>query len=403
MLVALISACGISYWVLGLNLPYTTLLWVLGALCGLNLLTLARMRCSWPVTDAEFFIQLQFDLISIAVLLYFSGGASNPFISYLLVPVCIAAATLRALPSWAIAVSAVGIYSLLLFYHIPIPALAPHHSHHQNPMNLHIIGMWLNFLISALLVTYFVVSMAKTLRAREQQLRKFNEDNLRNEQLLAVATLAAGTAHELGTPLATMKVLLGEMRDDYKSPDTPAELSADLNILTSQVDHCSKILRQLVNQAELDKDGISEASSVALFCQNIIDRWLLLNPKVTANILFNDSNASINALIPATVAQSILSLLNNAADANPKNIVITIAINQTELRWTILDNGPGIPADLMEKLGKPFISNKKKGFGLGLFLSHTTLSRYDGSIQLYNRAEGGTRTELTLPISEVSL
>lgn len=406
VLVGLLITCSVSYWYLNLSLQYKALVIILTGLCCINALTLARLKKPWPVTDTEFFAQLQLDIASIALLLYFSGGASNPFISYLLVPICIGAATLKPFPSRIIALTAAIFYSLLLFYNHPIPALSPHHMHEnhaQNPINLHVIGMWLNFGISTLLVTYFVTDMAKALRQREELLHKQSEDRLRDEQLLAVATLAAGTAHELGTPLATMKVLLHEMEDDYcgKSSSEQA-LHSDLKILSMQVEQCSSTLKQLVNQAEKDKEGSTIAQPVKAFCETIIERWLLLNPKVTSNIQFNPAHTTTKACIPATVAQSILSLLNNAADASPDNISVDVRINDAQLSWTILDNGPGISVDLMDKLGTPFLTNKHKGFGLGLFLSHTTLNRYNGSIQLFNRDTGGTRTELILPINEVT-
>lgn len=405
VLVGLLITCAVSFWHLNLSLQYQALVVILAGLCVINALTLVRLKRPWPVTDTEFFGQLQLDIASIALLLYFSGGASNPFISYLLVPICIGAATLKPLPSRIIALTAAIFYSLLLFYNHPIPALSPHHmhsAHAQNPINLHVIGMWLNFGISTLLVTYFVTDMAKALRQREELLHKQSEDRLRDEQLLAVATLAAGTAHELGTPLATMKVLLHEMEDDYCSKDTSGQtLCNDLNILSMQVEQCSTTLKQLVNQAEKDKDGGATAQPVQTFCETIIERWLLLNPKVSSNVQFHSTHSNIKASIPATVAQSILSLLNNAADACPDNIGVEVHISEVRLNWIILDNGPGIAVDLMDKLGTPFLTNKHKGFGLGLFLSHTTLNRYNGSIQLFNRDTGGTRTELTLPINEV--
>lgn len=402
VLIGLIATSIGSYWQLQLQLPYPIIFWILTGLFLINIVTLARLRNPWPVTDIEFFSQLQLDLLSIGLLLFFSGGASNPFISYLLVPVCIAAATLRSLASWLIALSALGIYSALLFFHIPIPALSPSHSHHQSSINLHIIGMWVNFVISAGLVTYFITDMAKALRQQDDKLRQQREDNLRDEQLLAVATQAAGTAHELATPLSTMKVLVTEMQDDYSELNSGStNLPEDLQLLSQQLSHCSETLRQLVREAENAKEGTTPTTSVKLFCQQVIDRWLLLNPKVTADIEYLEHEQGVKANFHATVSQSILSLLNNASDAEPKGIKLIIDISSTELKWSIFDNGSGIPVDLADRIGKPFISTKEKGFGLGLFLSHATLNRYGGRINLYNRKEAGTCTELVLPIQEV--
>ena len=421
VLFALIATAAYSHWTLQLLLPYQTLTGIIAGLAAINAATFWRLIKKWSVTNIEFFLQLLIDLLGIALLLYFSGGASNPFISYLLVPVCIAAATLPAKPSWIIALSALGIYSFLLFYHIPMPALAPVHDHHlnsQNPLNLHILGMWLNFVMSALLVTYFVVDMARALRRQEAQLQQHREDGLRDEQLLAVATLAAGTAHELGTPLSTMKILIKEMQQDYRdNTDTHANTHSsatnstqtfaknwqqDLHVLSQQVEQCTGTLRHLVSRADQAKQGKSPTQAADSFCQNIIERWLLLNPKVEAQVHYDIKSPNTHVNFHPSIEQSILNLLNNAADANPKKIQINIEIKSQHIIWIIADCGPGISPELIQKLGMPFNSTKEKGFGLGLFLSHATINRYGGHIKLNNRDEGGTLTTLVLPLPKKS-
>src|SRR5690606_17300016 len=196
---------------------------------------------------------------------------------YFLVPVCIAAATLRQGLTFTISALSIVSYSLLLFIHEPLPALAPHHHQTGNDINLHVLGMWLNFFISAGLVTYFVVKMAQDLRAQEAQLNRWREDQLRDEQVMAVATLAAGTAHELGTPLSTMKVLLSELRDEYADN---SHLQTDLKLLQAQVKQCADTLRGLVHKAEQAKEGNIEAQSVKFYCENLIERWKLIRPDV---------------------------------------------------------------------------------------------------------------------------
>jgi len=168
------------------------------------------------------------------------------------VPICICAATLSGTYTIAIASLSVLSYSLLLFFHIQLPVLSPHHHQADHSLNLHVIGMWLNFFISACLITYFIVKMAGDLRAQEAQLNRWREDQLRDEQVIAVATLAAGTAHELGTPLSTMKLLLSELRSEYKELKP---LQADLELLQQQVSQCANTLRELVATAEKTKDG----------------------------------------------------------------------------------------------------------------------------------------------------
>jgi two-component system, sensor histidine kinase RegB len=345
----------------------------------------------------EFFIQLLIDLICLSAVFYFSGGANNPFVSYFLVPICICAATLNGRYTLGIASLSVLSYSLLLFFNIPLPILSPHHHQADNSLNLHVLGMWLNFFISACLITYFIVKMARDLRAQEAQINRWREDQLRDEQVMAVATLAAGTAHELGSPLSTMKLLLSELRTEY-SDNQP--LQNDLHILQTQVNQCANTLRELVATAEQQKDGFLPEQNINEYCQTLLEHWQVIRPDVTANITIANNFPQVSGQFHPTIAQAIINLLNNAADACPENLAIHVEWNEQRMSWTIDDNGSGISADITAHLGKSFISTKAKGLGIGLLLTQATFNRYGGSVSLHKRLPLGTTTSLSLPVKQ---
>lgn len=397
LVLALLAAIGFAYVSGELPLPYLMLSFILTGLTAISVVTWLRLQQPWPVTEGEFFSQIVIDIISITLLLYFSGGASNPFVSYYLVPLSISAATLAWHYTWMVALLSLAAYSSLLFYNLPVPALAPSAAHHHanSGLNLHIIGMWLNFVVSAGLITYFVVKMAAALRQQENQLVSHREDSLRDEQVMAVATLAAGTAHELGTPLSTVKVLINEMQSDYR--DNKA-LSEDLALLKSQVDQCRDSLHQLAQQAGQYQHA--QPQPLRAYCNQLIDKWLLMRPQVKADINVSSSAPDIDITLHATVDQSIINLLNNAADASPGQVDVAIDWDTQALRIDIGDRGKGVPVEFADQLGKPFLTSKGKGLGLGLFLTHATLSRYQGTVKLYNREGGGTLTELRLPLPQ---
>ncbi|WP_049628860.1 ATP-binding protein [Cellvibrio sp. pealriver] len=380
-----------------INLPFSEILTALIVLTGINLLTFVRLKNPLPVTQMEFFIHLLMDLIALSVVFYYSGGANNPFVSYFLVPICICAATLNGRYALVITILGVVSYSLLLFFHIPLPILSPHHHQADNSLNLHVLGMWLNFFISACLITYFIVKMARDLRAQEAQLNRWREDQLRDEQVMAVATLAAGTAHELGTPLSTMKLLLSELKTDYAH--VPA-LQNDLKILQDQVNQCAATLHELVATAEQGKEGKLHDQDIRSYCLTLLERWQIMRPDVTATISISDQLPSINGQFHPTIAQAIINLLNNAADASPDNIGIHIFWDAQKINWIIDDNGPGVAAEITAHIGKSFISTKTKGLGIGLLLTQATINRYGGTVELKNRKEKGTRTYLEIPFSQ---
>lgn len=386
----------LSLWVENISLPYAQLLMVLSVFTAIHLFTFLRLRQPLPVTDIEFFIQLLIDVFCLNSVFYFSGGASNPFISYLLVPVCISAATLPWRFTWFITALCVLAYSILLFFHVTLPIFAVDHSHAQSPLSWHILGMWFNFFVSALLITYFVVKMAKSLRRQQDMLNQMREDELRNEQLIAVATLAAGAAHEINTPLATMTVLLAELRSDHQ--DKP-QLLADLNLLSQQVAHCSHSLKQMVSDSSAATQGQYKQQSIQAYCNSIIDRWQLMRPGIHFSVHFSEALAQQLIAYDSRLDHAIINLLNNAADASPDKIAIEIGSDACKLCWRISDEGEGIAQEISQRLGKEAITTKASGLGLGMLLSHSTIRRYGGQVSQSANIPRGTITEIILPLS----
>ncbi|KKL70450.1 hypothetical protein LCGC14_2104790 [marine sediment metagenome] len=244
---------------------------------------------------------------------------------------------------------------------------------------------------------YFVAKMASDLRRQESLLNTAKEDALRDEQVMAVATLAAGTAHELGTPLATMMVLVEEMQQDYAQDP---KLQQDLSLLAAQTLTCRKTLKQLVLKADQER-GEAKAVNLHSFFEHLVDHWLVIRPDVVTTIEL-DPSLQVTSVLDLSIEQSILNLLNNAADANPKGMEIHAQIKKHILYFCIWDQGPGISEEIASDIGKPFVTTKGKGLGLGLFLSNATLSRAGGTVNLFGRASGGTFTEMTLPLSRTN-
>lgn len=374
--------------------PMSMIAGLTSVLASLNLLAHWRSYRPRPITEPEFFGHLLFDIAGLGTLLYFSGGATNPFISYFLVPISIAAATLPARYVWAVAGLALASYSLLVFFYLPLPMLAPHHS--DGDLNGHLLGMWLNFVISAGLITYFVAKMAAALRQQAQELTARREEQLQDEQLLGIATLAAGAAHELGTPLNTMALLLESLRTE----NLPAPAAADVAALDRQLARCRDTLRTLVQAAGI-LGREQPAQPVADYVRALIESWLVIRPDIDAHIAIDAASPALRAHFHPALAQSLHNLLNNAADASPERLQIDVCWNRQALEFGIRDHGPGVAADLAERLSQPQTSAKPGGLGLGLYLSHSTLNRHGGRVTLSNAEGGGTLTRVWLPLKLV--
>ncbi|MEY4588555.1 MAG: hypothetical protein RL497_631 [Pseudomonadota bacterium] len=397
-IVLLFFWCGFlaSTWIEPIGLPRAEVFSILCLFSAIHLVTFFRLRNAALVTNIEFFIQLLLDVLCLNVAFYFSGGATNPFVSYLLVPVCISAATLPWRYTWVITTLCVAAYSLLLFFHITLPIFSVDHIQAHSPLNWHILGMWFNFFVSAVLITYFVVKMANNLRQQEARMNQMREDELRNEQVIAVATLAAGAAHEINTPLATMTVLLAELRNEYQNSPP---LLADLQLLSQQVTHCASSLKQIVHDASAATRGENKHQNSKAYCASIIDRWQLMRPAINFSVYFSEALDQQIIAYDSRLDHAIINLLNNAADASPDKITVAITLEQGNLVWRISDNGSGINDEVSVLLGKKTVSTKETGLGLGMLLSHTTLNRYGGSVTQTANNPQGTITTIILPLT----
>ncbi|MFZ1829765.1 MAG: histidine kinase dimerization/phospho-acceptor domain-containing protein, partial [Candidatus Competibacteraceae bacterium] len=261
-----------------------------------------------PVTAGELFVYLHLDILALALLLFFSGGASNPFVSLLLLPLVIAAMLLPVGQVWVMTAVTVALYTGLMFDYRPLPGMLTCYS---PGFQAHLWGMWLVFTISALLIAGFVARLAAALRVRDRQVAQLREQALRDEQILTLGLFAAGAAHELGTPLSTIAVLAREI--EYRLDDD-AELCADLGTLRQQVNACKTILGDLLRSANLaaDREAMQPLDTLL---EHIRNRWQLLRPGIPLQMRCTGPWPPPAVTAPQAIGQTLINLLNNAADA----------------------------------------------------------------------------------------
>ena len=380
------GSVGLAYASQLVTLPWLAIGMILVISSVLCLASAIRLQGPWPVTELEYAIHLAFDLIIHSLLLYFTGGPTNPFVSFYLVPLTIAAATLPWLYTFILSGLALGSYTALLMWYDPLDINPIHQA------TLQIYGMWLSFALAAVLITFFVARMAEELRSQDQRQAARREEGLRDQQLLAVAAQAAGAAHELSTPLATMSVLLNELRQDCTDP----QLQEDLVLLQAQVRLCKETLQQLVRAAEADRRQAVHEQTAREWVDAVVNRWHLMRPEASYRYACEGIGSPPRLMPLADLSQALMNLLNNATDACAEQLEILLDWDAQWIRVTIRDHGPGVPLAIAEQIGKPFFTTKGKGFGLGLFLSQASVNRAGGTVKLYNHEDGGTLTELCL-------
>ncbi len=388
-----ILAIAVAVWLLDTPLALAPMGMVIAVLIAVNVRTWLRLRQGGAVGDAELFFELLADVACLTVLLYLSGGSTNPFVSLYLLPLTIAAAALPARYAWSMAGLTVSCYTLLLFFFRP---LGQDHSMHSNAFNLHILGMWITFLVSAVLIASFVTTMSASIRARDRELAAARERALRDEQVLALGTFAAGAAHELGTPLATIAVLSREMENDHRA--VPG-LGQNLQLLRAQVDNCKRIITGLTTAAGQARAEHASRQNVQALLDGVIEKWTLLRPQVKLAVNWQGIGAVPDIIGGETISQTLINILNNAADASPHEVEIEASWSTDALTIEVRDRGPGVTKEISVQAGRRPISTKSEGRGIGLFLANATVDRLGGSVALFNRDGGGGCTRVTIPLA----
>ena len=395
-LAATAGAVAAAKQIAGVDLPLAPLVVVLGAAVVLNAWTGMRLRSPRPVGDPELFLQLLADVGVLTGVLYFTGGWSNSFVTLFLLPLMIAATLLPARHAWAMAGITFACYTLLGFFYLPLP-----HIHHgENEFGLHVIGMWVSFALSAGVIAYFVVHMAQSLRRRDRELATARENALRDSQVLAMGTLAAGAAHQLGTPLATMAVVVRELERSHGADPT---LNQDLRELRTQIDHCKRILSDIAASAGAQRAEGGSSQPLDEYLARAIENWQALRPGVNVQCAWEGPRPAPRIVNELTLGQSLVSLLDNAADASPEGIEMVGSWTPTMLSLEIRDHGAGVSPEIVRAAGRAAISTKPDGHGVGLMIATAAIERFGGKVTLMNRAGGGACTRLDLPLERIAV
>ncbi|MCF7517999.1 MULTISPECIES: HAMP domain-containing sensor histidine kinase [Pseudoalteromonas] len=351
-----------------------------------QLLSIFAYRKVTKAKPTAVLMQLTADLLFLTILLSLSGGATNAFVSLLLLPIMIAAVSVNAKGLAYIAVLAIAAYSFLLIK-------MPEHTMHQMQMTHHFIGMWINFVISAIVIAFVIGTLNSTLRAREATIARTREQQLRHEQLLTLDGAAAQVTHQLATPIANLQLLFEELQE--QQPDDPIvhEMAKPLSQCKEQLAH----FRALSNA--LRTGETQQVISAQTLQKTIQDAMTLHFPEQTLHWLNDAPQCSI--LSDAMLLPAMLNLLQNAVSANNNNQKNTIEadwqIDKQQLLLSLRDFGQGFSEQQMASLGGQLMPSST-GMGMAVMLSNATLERLNGSLTLYNHPKQGAIAMVSLKI-----
>jgi two-component system sensor histidine kinase RegB len=381
--------------VLDVPLSQPPLLAILGVGALFNALTAWRLARSEHAAAIELFSQLLFDMSILSGLLFFSGGATNPLVSLLLPPVAIAALTLPGRCVLGIGLAAIGAYSLLMFFYLPLPLPDA-----TRATKLHLIGMWLTFAVSATMIAWFVVRMTALIRQRDGELAAAREQALRDERVMAMGTLAAGAAHELGTPLGTMALIAGELAREFENkPDIPDSVREDITLLRQQIAVCKQIMTGLSRRAGAERLENTARVAVDRWLETVRQHWAAVRPQANSTLQVSSTGQPPQIAADPRLEQALLNLLNNAANATPQVVQLQLNWDTTQIRIEIRDRGPGFPAEILARAGQASSPSHAGGSGIGLMLTRSALEQLGGRLILINPEDGGALARIELPVT----
>lgn len=385
------------------ELPVAPLLGLvaLGALS--NLALMLRLRRPGEVHPALPGLVLGLDILLLTGLLYFSGGAANPFTAIYLVHITLAAVVLRGVWAWALGLLATAGFGLLFFWNVHIHSLGHMEHGGGGGMSLHLTGMWVAFAITAGLIAAFVGRVTEALRQRDEELAALRDLSARQTRLAALTTLAAGVAHELGTPLGTIAVSAKELQRAAAALGPEGQgIGQDAALIRQELDRCRRILDQMA-----DPSGSSLGEDFRALTWGELERDLAegMVPEDRARVRFEWPPEACGAMPRRGLARAVRALLANAVEATRSTsgaVRVRALPRDGGWRLQVEDEGPGMAPEVRTRAGEPFYTTKPAGagMGLGLFLARTFAEQLGGGLEIQSEPGQGTCAELYWPTLE---
>jgi two-component system, sensor histidine kinase RegB len=378
--------------VLDTSLPLRELGITIGALALWNALSYGPVHANRRVLDGEVALHLAVDIAALTSVLYFTGGPTNPFVSLYLVPISLAATSLPAAYAWLIGALCGTGYAFLWWRSVPLPSV---------DFDLHLTGMWVNFVIAAVLIVSFVGRMARLVHQRDRELAVMRETALRDQQIIELGTLAAGTAHELNTPLSTLAILVEELDEAATDPEQKQQLRA----MTEEIKVINERLNRIAGGVGAERSAGARLVALRAFLDELMEQWSDAHPEVDLGVTFETLADDARIVAEATIEQAIRNVLDNAAHATLANggdrIEVVVSVRGTRLEIAVTDHGAGLDPAVRDDVGLKIVSTKERGLGIGLLLSRAALQRFGGRLELESRPAGGVAAHIHLPLDEL--
>lgn len=381
-------------------LPLGQMLPVLALLVVFNLVSALRSRLSLPVSDGELCGALLVDVVALAGQLYASGGITNPFVFLFLLQVAVAAVLLRPFYIWIIVAASTAALVVLTRWHVPLalPGLgAPVLS------TQYVAGLLVCFVLVAALLVVFIGRIIAILQQRDARLARLRQRAVEEEHIVRMGLLASGAAHELGTPLATLSVIIGDWAHMAPFAGEP-ELREEIEEMQRQIERCKAIVSGILSSAGRSRAEALEPTSLHAFLDRVAAEWERSRIGAVLEYLRSARVPQRTIIADTALRQMLDNVLDNALEAGPgRPVRFTADVDNDELLLLrVQDEGIGFTPAILERLGTPYHSSKGvPGRGLGLFLATNVARTLGGELRAHNRQGGGAEVLISVPLASL--
>lgn len=401
-----VLAIAFVHFGLRIALPLEPMLWVLAALVAYNLASQFALKRRKRVANRALLLALLVDVATLTAQLHYSGGLTNPFVFLFLLHVVLGAVLLRPPSGWIVAAATTGCVLWLALYPGPVTVAT---DLSQGLESLYVQGLVICFALVAVLLVVFITRIGRILRERDARLAAMRQRAAEEEHIVRMGLLASGAAHELGTPLSTLSVILGDWQHLPHFASDP-ELLQDVVEMQAQVLRCKAIVTGILQSAGETRGEAPEQVRLRDFFDELADEWL--NTRPVQRFDYANQCAENPLIVSDTgLKQMIANVLDNALEASPHRVAMSVALAGGDpgsgpgqaLVVEVADRGPGFAPAMLAQLGKPYQSSKDEpGHGLGLFLSVNVARSLGGSLAARNTMHGAVVT-MTLPLAALTL
>jgi two-component system sensor histidine kinase RegB len=360
----------------------------------LSNLYLIHINKNTQLSDQIAFSFLLIDILQLSFLIYLTGGIVNPFSIFLIIPTIFSSSNLGLKSNLSLASITILIIIFLTFFNHPLPYPVNEHFHVDS---YYYYSIPISLIVALIFLNYFALIFGKESRIRKEALNKMEEIMSKEHELLSLGGQAAAAAHSLGTPFSTIKIISADLLKQFKNN---VEVKKDIDLLVSQIERCSEILKKLTLNPNIEDDFIDRDLTIVDYVNEIIKSFKETSKKEFI-INFDQYSNSFNITKSIEIVYGLRNFIGNANKFSKSKVFINIKSDADITEILIEDDGEGYPNDVLRKIGEPYIKSykssikSKSGLGLGIFIGKTLLEKNYASILCRNsETRGGAEVNI---------